>query len=184
MQDKLLAQHCIPSVLSTRASCDLSKYPREEWTVAQSLSPFPVTLRENRPTGLVSECVSSPVPPARCCARLCLTLVAPASLGCWWQPPSSVPRPPYRLQGKRRVGLVPQTQRKGPGTPSLPGAVGPRSGGTGPPGTFITNSRSSLRLTSIEFVMPSSHLILCCPLLLLPPNPSQHQSFPMSQLFA
>ena len=31
----------------------------------------------------------------------------------------------------------------------------------------ITNSRSSLRLTSIESVMPSSHLILCC-LLLLP----------------
>ena len=33
----------------------------------------------------------------------------------------------------------------------------------------ITNSWSSLRLTSIESVMPSSHLILCCPLLLLPP---------------
>ena len=32
----------------------------------------------------------------------------------------------------------------------------------------ITNSRSSLRLTSIESVMPSSHLILYCPLLLLP----------------
>ena len=30
---------------------------------------------------------------------------------------------------------------------------------------------SSLRLTSIESVMPSSHLILCCPLLLLPPIP-------------
>jgi len=41
----------------------------------------------------------------------------------------------------------------------------------------ITNSQSSLRLTSIELVvMPSSHLILCRPLLLLPPNPSQHQS--------
>ena len=40
----------------------------------------------------------------------------------------------------------------------------------------ITNSGSSLRLTSIESVMPSSHLILCHPLLLLPPNPSQHQS--------
>jgi len=35
----------------------------------------------------------------------------------------------------------------------------------------ITNSRSSLRLTSIESVMPSSHLILCCPLLLLTPIP-------------
>ena len=33
----------------------------------------------------------------------------------------------------------------------------------------LTNSRSSLKLTSIELVMPSSHLILCCPLLLLPP---------------
>ena len=32
----------------------------------------------------------------------------------------------------------------------------------------ITNSRSSLRLTSIESGMPSSHLILCHPLLLLP----------------
>ena len=32
----------------------------------------------------------------------------------------------------------------------------------------ITNSRSSLRLMSIESVMPSSHLILCRPLLLLP----------------
>ena len=35
----------------------------------------------------------------------------------------------------------------------------------------ITNSRSSLKLTSIESVMPSSHLILCRPLLLLPPVP-------------
>ena len=32
----------------------------------------------------------------------------------------------------------------------------------------ITISRSSLRLTSIKSVMPSSHLILCHPLLLLP----------------
>jgi len=35
----------------------------------------------------------------------------------------------------------------------------------------IANSRSSLRLTSIESVMPSSHLILWRPLLLLPPIP-------------
>ena len=35
----------------------------------------------------------------------------------------------------------------------------------------ITNSRSSLRLTSIESVMPSGHLILCHPLFLLPPIP-------------
>ena len=49
----------------------------------------------------------------------------------------------------------------------------------------ITNSRSSLKLTSIESVMPSSHLILCHPLLLLPPIPPKaSESFPMSQLFA
>ena len=35
----------------------------------------------------------------------------------------------------------------------------------------ITNSWSSLKLMSIESVMPSSHLILCCLLLLLPPIP-------------
>ena len=35
----------------------------------------------------------------------------------------------------------------------------------------INNSRSSARLTSIDSVMPSSHLSLCHPLLLLPPIP-------------
>ena len=35
----------------------------------------------------------------------------------------------------------------------------------------ITNSRSLLKLMSIKSVMPSSHLILCHPLLLLPPIP-------------
>ena len=35
----------------------------------------------------------------------------------------------------------------------------------------ITNSWSSPKLMSIESVMPCSHLILCCPLLLLPPIP-------------
>ena len=32
----------------------------------------------------------------------------------------------------------------------------------------ITSSRSLLELMSIELVMPSNHLILCCPLVLLP----------------
>ena len=41
----------------------------------------------------------------------------------------------------------------------------------------ITNSQSSLRLTSIESVMPSSHLILCRPLLLLPPIPPSIRVF-------
>ena len=40
-----------------------------------------------------------------------------------------------------------------------------------------TNSRSSLKLTSIEAMMPSSHLILCCPLLLLPPIPPSIRVF-------
>ena len=41
----------------------------------------------------------------------------------------------------------------------------------------ITNSQSSLKLTSIELVMSSSHFILCCPLLLLPPIPSSIRVF-------
>ena len=41
----------------------------------------------------------------------------------------------------------------------------------------ITISRGSLRLTSIESVMPSSHLILCHPLLLLPPIPPSIRVF-------
>ena len=32
----------------------------------------------------------------------------------------------------------------------------------------LTNSQSLLKLMSIESMMPSNHLILCCPLLLLP----------------
>ena len=41
----------------------------------------------------------------------------------------------------------------------------------------ITNSRSSLKLTSIESVIPSSHLILCRPLFLLPPIPPSIRVF-------
>ena len=41
----------------------------------------------------------------------------------------------------------------------------------------ITNSWSSLRLRSTESVMPSSHLILCCPLLFLPPIPPSIRVF-------
>ena len=48
----------------------------------------------------------------------------------------------------------------------------------------ITISRSWPKLMAIEAVMPSSHLILCRPLLLLPPIPSRSGSFPLSQLFA
>ena len=41
----------------------------------------------------------------------------------------------------------------------------------------ITNSWSSLRLRSIKSVMPSKHLILCHPLLLLPPIPPSIRVF-------
>ena len=41
----------------------------------------------------------------------------------------------------------------------------------------ITNSRSLLKLMSIESVTPSNHLILCCPLLLLPPIPPSIRVF-------
>ena len=41
----------------------------------------------------------------------------------------------------------------------------------------ITNSWSSLKLMSIELVMPSSHLIFCNPLLLLPPIPPSIRVF-------
>ena len=41
----------------------------------------------------------------------------------------------------------------------------------------ITNSWSSFRLASIESVIPSSHLLLCCPLLLLPPIPPSIRVF-------
>ena len=42
----------------------------------------------------------------------------------------------------------------------------------------ITSSRSSLKLMSIESVMPPSHLILCYPLLLLP------SIFPSNRVFS
>ena len=41
----------------------------------------------------------------------------------------------------------------------------------------VTNSWSSLKLMSIESVMPSSHLILCSPLFLLPPIPPSIRVF-------
>ena len=41
----------------------------------------------------------------------------------------------------------------------------------------ITNSQSLLKLMSIKSVMPSNHLILCRPLLLLPPIPPSIRVF-------
>ena len=48
----------------------------------------------------------------------------------------------------------------------------------------ITNSRSSLKLMSIESVMPSNHLMLCRPLLLPPSIFPSIRSFRTSQLLA
>ena len=48
----------------------------------------------------------------------------------------------------------------------------------------ISNSRSLLKLMSIESVMPSNHLSLCCPLVLLPSIFPASGSFLMSQFFA
>ena len=48
----------------------------------------------------------------------------------------------------------------------------------------IANSRSLPKLMSIESEMPSDHLILCRPLLLLPQSFLASGSFPMSQFFA
>ena len=48
----------------------------------------------------------------------------------------------------------------------------------------ITNSQSLLKLMSMELVMPSNHLILCHPLLLLPSIFPSIRVFPVSQFFA
>ena len=47
----------------------------------------------------------------------------------------------------------------------------------------FTNSWSLLKLMTIELVMPSNHLILCCPFLLLPSIFPSSRSFPLSQFF-
>ena len=48
---------------------------------------------------------------------------------------------------------------------------------TRPPCPSPTNSRSSPKLMCIKSVMPPIHLILCCPLLLLPPIPPSIRVF-------
>ena len=47
----------------------------------------------------------------------------------------------------------------------------------------ITNSQSLLKLMSIESMLPSSHLILCRPLLLLPPIPPSIRVFSNESIF-
>ena len=52
------------------------------------------------------------------------------------------------------------------------------------PSLSLTMFQGLLKLMSIESVMPSNHLILCHPVLLLPSIFTNIRSFPMSQLFA
>ena len=47
----------------------------------------------------------------------------------------------------------------------------------------LTICRTLLKLMSVESVMPSNHLVLCYPLLLLPQSFSASESFPKSWLF-
>ena len=47
----------------------------------------------------------------------------------------------------------------------------------------VTNSRGLLKLMPIESMMPSSHLVLCCPLLLLPPIPPSTRVFSNESTF-
>ena len=49
--------------------------------------------------------------------------------------------------------------------------------------SLFTQLPEFTQLMSIELVMPSSHLILCCPCLFLPPISPSIRVFPMSQLF-
>ena len=51
------------------------------------------------------------------------------------------------------------------------------------PGLPLHHQLPEFKLMFIELLMPSSHLILCRPLLLLTPIPPSIRLFPMSQLF-
>ena len=53
-----------------------------------------------------------------------------------------------------------------------------------PASQSVTNSQSLLKLMPIESVMPSSHLILCRPFLLLPPIPPSIRVFSTESLFS
>ena len=62
-------------------------------------------------------------------------------------------------------------------TPGLPAAAAAAAAKSLQASLSITNSWSSLKLMSIESVMPSCRLILCRPLLLLPPIPPSIRVF-------
>ena len=60
-------------------------------------------------------------------------------------------------------------------TQSCPTLCNPMNHST--PGLPVHHQLLEFTQTSIEWVMPSSHLILCCPLLLLPPIPPSIRVF-------
>ena len=93
-----------------------------------------------------------------------------ALLHCWWECKLVQPlwRTVWRFLKKLEIEL-PSVQFSSV-TQLCPTLCDPMNRST-PASLSITNSWSSFRLTSIESVMPSSHLILCRPLLLLPPIP-------------
>ena len=85
---------------------------------------------------------------------------------CWWSYLSS---PMHLLRGKHQFSSVQSLSHvRLFATPWIAAHQASLS---------ITNSWSSLTLTSIQSVMPSSHLILCRPLLLLPPIPPSIRVF-------
>ena len=66
-------------------------------------------------------------------------------------------------------------------TQSCPTLCDPMNRST--PGLPLHHQLPEFKLMFIELLMPSSHLILCRPLLLLTPIPPSIRLFPMSQLF-
>ena len=78
--------------------------------------------------------------------------------------------PPFQMTGALFVSVQFSSV-----TQSCPTLCNPMNPST--PGMSITNSRSSPRLTSTESVMPSSHFILCRPLLLQSPIPPSIRVF-------
>ena len=66
-------------------------------------------------------------------------------------------------------------------TQSCPTLCDPMNHST--PGLPVTNSWSSPKLKCVESVMPSSHLILCHPLLFLPPIPPSIRVFSNESVF-
>ena len=89
-----------------------------------------------------------------------LSLGNPMDRGAWWASPRGCNRVGHNLVTKQQVQFSSVAQLCL--TLSTPWTAARQAS------LSITNSRSLLKLTSIESLMPSNHLILCHPLLLLP----------------